>query len=729
MANRYWVGGTATWDGTAGTKWASSTGGAGGATAPGTTDDVFFDAGSGAATVTIAAGNACKSIDCTGFTGTLTGSGAIGISGNLTLVAGMTYSFTGSISFTGAGTLTPGGKTMTNAITFNPGAGNTYQLGGAKAGASATVIASGTWTTNNNNYTASTFTTTGTPTLNLGSSTLSISSTFTMASTATLNAGTSTINHTSSSGVTFTFGNETYNTFTMTLGTNGFAAIADTGTIGTFANLSVTCSTTAPSALIFQNSSSMTVTGTLTVTGNSASSGRVMFRAYRFGTGDNYTINAAAVSLTNCDFVNLTCAGAATWSGTSIGDCANNSGLTATAATTRFWVGNGGSWTNTARWSATSNGASGASMPLAQDTAIINAASITSAGQTISLDTGVQVLPQSIDFTGVANSPTLSFSGPASNGYFLFGSITLTASMTTSGTIGGNVINRGGTAGSCTINAAGKNFPGNWVFHGPGTISLGASISITTGFYHRGGTFDAVTYDVTVNGTGGINFDSVSSPGQLTGQRVLRMGSGTWTGSSTATQWNMMNSAPTSANGVTVDPGTSTIKFTNNSGSGKTFAGGDCLYNNFWIAGGGAGLTTINGGTLGCGFNNIQIDTSGVNGTARGIRIGNGFEIKFETITWTGTALRTLDFRTSSTSVTHVLTCTQDWVSIDYVTLRDSIARGGTEGAKFFAGANSTNTSGNINWSFTAAPALTGGGMRMAQALTTGRAFKMGIQE
>jgi hypothetical protein len=29
MANRYWVGGTATWDATAGTKWATTSGGAG----------------------------------------------------------------------------------------------------------------------------------------------------------------------------------------------------------------------------------------------------------------------------------------------------------------------------------------------------------------------------------------------------------------------------------------------------------------------------------------------------------------------------------------------------------------------------------------------------------------------------------------------------------------------------------------------------------------------------
>ena len=42
MADRYWVGGTANWDGTAGTKWATSSGGLGGASVPTSADDVFF---------------------------------------------------------------------------------------------------------------------------------------------------------------------------------------------------------------------------------------------------------------------------------------------------------------------------------------------------------------------------------------------------------------------------------------------------------------------------------------------------------------------------------------------------------------------------------------------------------------------------------------------------------------------------------------------------------------
>ena len=42
-ANRYWVGGTDSWDATPGLKWSTISGGTGGAAVPTSTDDVFFD--------------------------------------------------------------------------------------------------------------------------------------------------------------------------------------------------------------------------------------------------------------------------------------------------------------------------------------------------------------------------------------------------------------------------------------------------------------------------------------------------------------------------------------------------------------------------------------------------------------------------------------------------------------------------------------------------------------
>lgn len=62
MADRYWVGGTGTWNNSTTTNWAASSGGAGGETAPTSTDNVFFDTSSGSGTVTIASTAACADL-------------------------------------------------------------------------------------------------------------------------------------------------------------------------------------------------------------------------------------------------------------------------------------------------------------------------------------------------------------------------------------------------------------------------------------------------------------------------------------------------------------------------------------------------------------------------------------------------------------------------------------------------------------------------------------------
>lgn len=116
MANRYWVGGTDNWNATAGSKWSTTSGGSGGAAVPTSADNVFFDANSGSGTVTIAInGNNIggATLDCTGFTGTLTGSlGQLLVYGNMTLGSGMTFSYTGGLFFEGNATLTSNGKSI-----------------------------------------------------------------------------------------------------------------------------------------------------------------------------------------------------------------------------------------------------------------------------------------------------------------------------------------------------------------------------------------------------------------------------------------------------------------------------------------------------------------------------------------------------------------------------------------------------------------------------------------
>lgn len=133
MANRYWVGGTASWDATAGSKWALTSGGAGGQAVPTTSDTVFFDANSGANTVTLGTTGACSTISFSGFTGTFAfGSNTITVAGNtaviFTGVTTMTVTGTPVVnctasSSTGTRTINTISMTEANAISFNISAG------------------------------------------------------------------------------------------------------------------------------------------------------------------------------------------------------------------------------------------------------------------------------------------------------------------------------------------------------------------------------------------------------------------------------------------------------------------------------------------------------------------------------------------------------------------------------------------------------------------------------
>lgn len=116
--NRYWVGGSGNWDGIAGLKWATSSGGAGGAAIPTYNDDVFFDLNSGAVVVANTGNNYCNKIDFTGFKGTFAGSGSVLFKGDATLSANMIMTYTGSFNSAGNGTqiFTSNGVIQTNAV-------------------------------------------------------------------------------------------------------------------------------------------------------------------------------------------------------------------------------------------------------------------------------------------------------------------------------------------------------------------------------------------------------------------------------------------------------------------------------------------------------------------------------------------------------------------------------------------------------------------------------------
>jgi len=219
MANRYWVGGTATWNATAGTKWSTTSGGASGSAIPTSADDVFLDASSGVVTVTTSTGAVCLSLDCTGFTGTFnTSSFNLNIYGSLTLVAGMTLAANPifSLNATDSRTITTGGKTLSG-VSFD-GAGGTWTLQDNYLSTGTFNLFIGTFNANNFNVTTGGFLSdnSNTRTLTMGSGTWTTSSSvgawyINDPTNLTLNANTSTIKLTSATYVDFRGGGLTYN--------------------------------------------------------------------------------------------------------------------------------------------------------------------------------------------------------------------------------------------------------------------------------------------------------------------------------------------------------------------------------------------------------------------------------------------------------------------------------------------------------------------------------------
>lgn len=208
MASRYWVGGTGTWDATAGTKWATTSGGAGGAAAPTANDDVFFDTNSGANIVTVAAPAVAKTLNFTGFSGTFAGSSNVTVSGSVVFAATTTYTYTGNLVINATGTITTNGKVVTFSI--NVTAGTVSLADDFTNSGVAFTVSGGTFNTQNFNMSVFQFSSsgTGTRTINFGSSTVTItsqndgSSRWNLANTTnlTFNAGTSTIVLSTTSG-------------------------------------------------------------------------------------------------------------------------------------------------------------------------------------------------------------------------------------------------------------------------------------------------------------------------------------------------------------------------------------------------------------------------------------------------------------------------------------------------------------------------------------------------
>lgn len=672
MANRYWVGGTAAWDSTAGTKWALTSGGAGGQAVPTSADDVFFDAASGTVTCTISTGNAgAKSITCTGFTGTLVGTADISVAGSFILVTGQGYTYTGTITITATGTLTSSGKTIRDLV-INAPAG-TVTLGSALTTGSTSDITllAGTLTTSASNFSITTSqlilsgSTARTLTLNASTVTLNTSSQSNAfqysGSGLTFNAGTSTINITGpnstlDAGAGLTFRNVS---FTSTdAGSRGIQGV------NTFNQLSITAPASAGNVQVVFNAN-QTIT-TLVANGASVVR-RLAFVSTLLGSTRTLTVTTYTTK-SNIDFRDITAAGTSSpWLGTSIGNCLGNSNITFTAAKTVYWNLTGAQfWTATA-WATTSGGTPALNnFPLPQDTAIFDNAGAAS-------DITIQPLANvgTINASARTTAMTLNFNAFAG----IYGNFTNGTGLTFVGSFALNFLARGVqtfTPAGATVAAVASPSP-NIVLTLGGAFICTGTITLTST-----ASFDASSYSVTAGtiaaATGTVN-----------------LGTASWTITGSGTCWNTPTSTIT---------GTAEIILSNNTTTARNFRGGSNTY----------GKLTIGGNTSTSTTNIFETNTFAEIASTKTV----AHTIVFPNVTTTvgafsvrGTAGNLVTLARTGASGTFTLAKSGGGVvDTDYLSISNSTA---SPINTWYAGANSTNGGGNTNWTFTAAPLAAAG--------------------
>jgi hypothetical protein len=519
MADRYWVGGSGTWDATTTTNWATTSGGAGGASAPTFEDNVIFDADSNVGTdpftVTVS-GSVSTPAVCNDFTaGSLDGamtltfpvaSTRLDCYGSMTLPA-TNFSWTnigaGSATVfraTSTGkTITTNGVTLPNMSLIFDGVGGAWTLGSALASSVATrsiSVDNGTFNSGNYNITwgALTVNVVGTQVIDLGSSTVTAGNSltpvnFTETAGLTFNAGTSTITS-SAASPTFNGGGQTFYNVSFTSAANGTTTINGANT---FNDLSQT-SRGATGIRIVSIGADQTVSGTLTLGAANQNIRRIQVVSNTIGTQRTITLNGTLATLADCDFRDIATAGTVgTWTGTRIGNGLNNSGITFDAAKDVYWnSAAGGNWTQ-AVWALSSGGATSLdNFPLAQDKIIIEDTGLDS-GATVTfinggwwvgeLDISTRTLPMTF-----ANGSTVAF---------IYKNVTLSSAVTMTGTALWNFQGQS-TTQILDVNTA--TFVPPITINSPsGTLQLAENTTCSATVTLTSGTLDLNDFDLTCN--------------------------------------------------------------------------------------------------------------------------------------------------------------------------------------------------------------------------------------
>lgn len=713
MADRYWVGGTGTWDNLSTANWSASSGGASGASFPTLTDNVFFDAnsniGTGAFTVTLGATVSCLNFNTTGLDGamTLSRSGSINLDvyGSFTITSNFSFA---SSSFgvrfratSGSHAITTNGVSISCPISFE-GVGGTWQLQDPLTIASDRSLGlfAGTLDLNGQTITTGAFGAGGSSvrTLAFASGKIVLTGfgglwaanpTTNMSFTGTpvvdvTYAGASACSiswvATESLAVSFNIKAGTYaltisNSAVKSLDCTGFAGtLLTSGAVNIFGSLTLSSGMAvgpSTSAAVFASTS-----GTNTITTN----GRTMDLPVTFnGVGGTWQLQDA-MTLGSTRSVILT-NGTLDLNGQTLTALSFDSNVP-TARTIAFGLGkivlsgNATVWSTSTITNLTITGTPVVDLTYALAVAVTVSPGALPESSSISFNVkaGTYALTltgnvKTIDFTGFAGSLVNSVRT-------IFGNLLVSSGMTVSA--GANATTFAATSGIKTITTNGKLVDFPVTFNGVGgtwqlqdALTLGATRTATL----TNGTLDLNTKTLTTGTFSSSNTNIRVLT--MTGASVVVLGSGT-------AAWTMATSTNATINGSG-----STISM--NSASAKTFSGGGRTYGT--LTQGGAGVLTVAGSNTFADISNtVQPAT---------VRLTAGTTQTVSAFSLSGTSGNLITLDTTAAGTRATLSDASGTVSVSFVSIKDINATGGATWNSLTVNGN-VDAGNNLGWNFVA---------------------------
>jgi hypothetical protein len=679
FANRFWnPSSDANWGDA--DVWATTDGGdPTGVATPTSSDNVYFTSTNNN-NCAVAATADCADIDFTGgtgYTGTFSGSSALGVYGSFALNDIMSYTYSGTMTFsatTAGHTIYTAGNTIGGVVNLNGVNGEWTLNDSMTLNTKNVVLLRGALNLNDKNISGvATFQITGTNTrsLDLTSSTITCQRWNADTTTnLTFDAGTSKITITGTSDQPF--GSLTYNDVEYS-GTGNFIT---TGA-ATFNDLTYGGTGNSATGAYMSIAADIIVGGTFTCKG--ATQGTKKWLTSNDNT-TRRTITAAVVDIDNALIEAIKGAGAGSWdfSALHVGNLNNTEDITFPAVDDLFWVGvNGGNFSDTANWSTSTGGAGGARVPLPLDTCYFDANSIGGAGKTITNDVR---FTGGLDFTGVTNTPTVDLGYLNISGTVL----KLVSGMTLGGTIGWNLRGQGLTS---NVTFAGQTLPAALTnANSFSTYNFLDDIILPVN--------SALTWKAgTMNAGGNVTVGTFVSDGA--GTRVINMGAGTW-----ELRRAMNTTWVATGSNLTLNKETANIKITNFDNTALSFQGGDKTYNNIWFARGtSTAINTITGTNTFAEFKDTGTEAHTIT-----------FPNVTTTVTSTdinGSAGKLITLQRTGASGTWTISDSAGTNTVTYCNISNSTAEGGAEWNALTTDGN-VDGGGNTGWTFT--PPSTGGG-------------------